>query len=697
MMGRMHFARSILLTWFIFSGILSLAQERDEEAFLTELKEKIDISTLKENPIVSYSESDSLFNSLNHFSDSSFKARFFNLLGELNFEKGDYALALEYFITAQDFAKNQKKSTLNVKLLIDIGNIFYKNKDLKSALVQYEKARNLAIEIQSQKLAATAANNIGLLHLQSKRYEDAEFYFKEGLSYRRQLNDQYLVAHSLQYLGMLNFHQNKLDSAQLYYQKALNLSKSAKETEKALKLQVGVLTDLSSTLLRKRDSVKAQKTIQEASIILSTIDNPYFFCASTYQLASIYYKLKNQQACISSCLSIIETAGLENYFALQQKAYALLSKVEEDRGNYQKAVKLSRKSEHIKSKIRENYTDKKLANDRYAQQVIGSKKLLELAKRESELKSRELESQQRINELLVLLVIIGLIALISLIIRNRERKKSNKQLIATNHLIEKQNVAIKKSQEEVEAASRKLEEKIEQLEQLTKDKNQLISIVAHDLRTPLSSIRGLSELLSVDVKELNLETNSEIIEHIEMINFLSDNMLDMTEQILNSQSIETHRENLNKVQFNLVSEINQTLKKYEKWAYEKEITIDTSKANPNLVLSTNRNLFDHILSNLISNAIKYSPKGKTIEIGCKEHQEFIEVHIKDQGPGFSAADKAKLFEPHQKLSASPTNGEESFGVGLSSVKKLCHIINAQIKLESEQGNGATFIIQLPKT
>ncbi len=98
-------SKKSLLTFLLFSLSVTFqlfAQTADEQ-FLAQIEKNLDLSALKDNPVLDYAQSDSVINSINQESDSSFKARFYNLLGQLNFEKSDYAISLEYFLTAKDY------------------------------------------------------------------------------------------------------------------------------------------------------------------------------------------------------------------------------------------------------------------------------------------------------------------------------------------------------------------------------------------------------------------------------------------------------------------------------------------------------------------------------------------------------------------------------------------------------------------
>jgi signal transduction histidine kinase len=102
-----------------------------------------------------------------------------------------------------------------------------------------------------------------------------------------------------------------------------------------------------------------------------------------------------------------------------------------------------------------------------------------------------------------------------------------------------------------------------------------------------------------------------------------------------------------------------------------------------------------VLDNLVSNAVKYSPAGTTIVISASQADGKVTVAVKDQGPGLSEEDQKKLFQKFTRLTARPTGGESSNGLGLSIVKRLAEAMNGNVGCHSVLGQGATFFVQLP--
>ena len=104
---------------------------------------------------------------------------------------------------------------------------------------------------------------------------------------------------------------------------------------------------------------------------------------------------------------------------------------------------------------------------------------------------------------------------------------------------------------------------------------------------------------------------------------------------------------------------------------------------------------DQVLDNLVSNAIKFSPPGRKVYLKVRQLSEWAECEVRDEGPGFTDEDKAKMFRRYHRLSARPTAGEPSTGLGLSIVHKLVVGMGGKLICESKAGEGAAFVIRLP--
>ncbi len=241
----------------------------------------------------------------------------------------------------------------------------------------------------------------------------------------------------------------------------------------------------------------------------------------------------------------------------------------------------------------------------------------------------------------------------------------------------------------IERQNDEIENKNEELLNLNDEKNHLISIVAHDIRNPLSSASTFANLLKSDSELLNEEHNEYVTHLIRSLTSISD----ILTRILDVKSIEAKKSNLRPVKFSLSEEIRDIIKQQGIRANKKDIIINEELEDLEVILDVG--VFRQIAENLVTNAIKFSPEKKSITIQLNTTGEKFQFRVQDEGPGLTAEDMKKLFGKFQQLSARPTAGEASTGLGLSIVKKFTEKMQGKVWCESEHGKGAAFIVELP--
>lgn len=273
-----------------------------------------------------------------------------------------------------------------------------------------------------------------------------------------------------------------------------------------------------------------------------------------------------------------------------------------------------------------------------------------------------------------------------LIDRNRELSYINEKLSEQKKEIEDQKNTILHKNKEMEKINHELIE-------LNADKNSLIGIVSHDLRSPLSNVLGMIEIMKMEPDMTDDEKN-EIFSNLDD---LVRRQLRMITKILDIESIEAGKISL----LNETTPINdvsqQVCKRFETIAQAKHITLNFYPDTSNPEILADVNYLEQVFENLISNAIKYSPKHKKIEISTEVKQGSVLWSVQDQGPGISEEDRNKLFGKFQRLTAKPTGGETSIGLGLFIVKRYIDAMKGNVWCESSPGKGAKFIIEFPLT
>lgn len=224
---------------------------------------------------------------------------------------------------------------------------------------------------------------------------------------------------------------------------------------------------------------------------------------------------------------------------------------------------------------------------------------------------------------------------------------------------------------------------------LNEEKNEFLGIAAHDLKNPLTVVMAYSEMLSADESG-----NARALRFANAINREATRMRDLISSLLDLNAIESGRSSIELACFPLEPLARRSVENLQSVAGKKSIAIALESSSETQVLGDSNALLQ-ILDNLISNAVKFSKAGSTVRVAVSTAGGRAELRVIDQGPGISAEDHAKLFKRFSKLSARPTAGESSNGLGLSIVKRLAEAMHGTIRCESELGQGAAFVLTLP--
>jgi len=227
------------------------------------------------------------------------------------------------------------------------------------------------------------------------------------------------------------------------------------------------------------------------------------------------------------------------------------------------------------------------------------------------------------------------------------------------------------------------------LKQANEFKKEVLAITAHDLRNPIGAILGYSDLM------LGSDHIDQTKEFAHYIHTSAGQMLNLVNGFLissNNDSVEFELEFSN---FDITDLISFLVKDFEYAAEKKKQKIVFETPNFPIIITSDRLKIKEVIENLLSNAIKFSPENMEISVSLKKENYFIEINIKDQGPGFSDSDLKKVFGKFQRLSALTTSNESSTGLGLFISKKMVDKLNGSIDIVSEPGKGSTFTVKLP--
>lgn len=235
-----------------------------------------------------------------------------------------------------------------------------------------------------------------------------------------------------------------------------------------------------------------------------------------------------------------------------------------------------------------------------------------------------------------------------------------------------------------------LEEEKEALRKISLEKDKLLGCAAHDLRNPISSIKGYTDLLlEKDCDETTAK------KFLGIIHDASDGMLRLLEDLLDAYTLESGIVALNKQTGNLAELLIKRVAIASVLASQKKITIHHSPPELEAVFDASK--IGQVVDNLLGNAVKFTMPGKNIYVSLEDYISTVKVIVRDEGVGIPDGEKSKLFKPFSKLSVKPTGNEKSTGLGLAICERIIKAHGGEMGVESKVGVGSVFYFSIPKS
>ena len=237
-----------------------------------------------------------------------------------------------------------------------------------------------------------------------------------------------------------------------------------------------------------------------------------------------------------------------------------------------------------------------------------------------------------------------------------------------------------------------IEQRTSQLIEIVSTNGKFLSIIAHDLRSPFSSIIGILELLKMSLKEFNRD---EVEGNINLVYNSANNTLILLDNLLLWAISQNKEKNFIPVKINLYELLNEEIESPKTLAQQKQITM-SHRVEPCLNIMADLQMVRTIFRNLINNAIKYTHAYGKIVITAVENKQFVEVTVNDNGTGISDEERKKLFKIDSFHSTPGTRNEKGTGLGLLLCKEFVELHGGNIRVESEAGKGSRFSFTLPQ-
>ena len=586
------------------------------------------------NAIDNYNKSRSLYLKI---SDTLGVAKVSNSIGLIEIKRGNYAVGLQNSLSAIDIFEEQYLTDELSAAYNNLAEAYFKTNQIDKAIEFNFKALEVRKSIGDKKGIKTSTKNIAELYSILKEHRKAIEYYEKALDILNPKTDQDLRGEILPKLGSEYLRFKEYDKASEYLVEGLKYNRKQDNKEGVLR----ALNAIGNLNLQKKKVKLAEKQLSEAYKIAQKINN------KTELLEN--YKLH---------IALDSTRGyFQNAFFWQNKFYNLkdsLSKIDQPVFPTDiEPLELIENNTNTNTAIEDNST---------------------------QTEKQPTAASSWFNASWVLYAAISaILLLLALLVYNLLKTKSYKEEL------DKQKDRLKQEKIKTEAVL----EQTHHLEEINQVKDKLFSIVSHDLKDSVSSIKAFLDLLKEDSisKDEFYELIPELSENANNASSLLFNLLNWSKSQM--QNLETKPE-----LFNIQDVFHTKIALVEQKVEDKRIVlIDESQRD---FVYADRSMIEIVIQNLITNAVKFSKTGDVITISNTNVNGKSLICIEDTGVGIAQENIGKLFAAHKNFTTAGTKNEKGTGLGLTIAKDLVELNNGKIWVESTQNVGSKFFVELPK-
>jgi len=389
-------------------------------------------------------------------------------------------------------------------------------------------------------------------------------------------------------------------------------------------------------------------------------------------LGSLFGEMKIQDSALYYLHRALRIAQQREFPLLELDVYEELAKLHAKPGSYASAYNwMVRYDTLYKSLFNEEQSNKIMQLRSRYEQEISENEILQL--------QSESQVQRMLNKLFVIFLVVIVVLAIIIAVNLRSKKLTN-QMLAERNL-------------QISNAIQKLSESENELQKLNKSKDRIFSVVAHDLRNPVAAVTGFSELLYDNFEEFPVDTQKEyllqILQGTQRIQSLLENLLIWARSQMKAVKYEPETLEVKVLLAECVREMKANL---DHKKVECLLKIETT-----CVVFADKAMMYTVFRNLIANAIKFSFPGSKIRITSETMENDCKIMVSDDGIGIQPEIQEKLFMANEVVSTPGTTGESGSGLGLVICREFLERNQGTIAVESEPGNGSTFIVTLPSS
>jgi len=572
----------------------------------------------------------------------------------------------------------------SIRVYKEIGEVYFNDEDFKNSIDYFFSSLKLAETYNKSGGAADASNSIGSVYYNTENLPNALSYYIKALSYYRQANNEERQGTVYNNLALVYYEMDSLNEAISFYTKALKIKKKY-----GLQRDVGaILHNLGLVYMHTKDFNSAIKNLMEAREIFIELNNMRFVANATNNIGRAYYKFGKYEEALNYFEKGIEEARAINSSFLLMDNYKYQADCYAKMEKFQEAYWYSNEYYNLKDSLLNIDKEKELAEIQAKYENEKQEQENELLKKENEANAATIRMQKIIG---IGIAIISLLAAFLAIIYyrgNKNKQLANELLTAQKLEIEQKNRALSLLNDEINNQNSAIRQQKLELEDLNNIKDKLFSIISHEFRSPLNSLKGTLALLKVGAlneQELNIISN-ELTDKINSTSIFLDNLLNWAKSQMQGISPKA-------ITIDLKEIADENVEFLRSISEKKKVRLENKIDRP-LIARADPNMMHLVVRNLISNAVKFTVRGGHIQVMGEQRDNTIVFSVKDDGIGMSRENQKLLFQIHSFTTRGTAN-ERGTGLGLFISKNFVESNNGKIWVESEEGVGSTFFFSLP--
>ena len=585
------------------------------------------------------------------------------VLASLLRQQTDYKTSLELARAGLERATALHDDRLRASFCYDLARTSWNLAEHAEALKYFHEAIRLGEQLGDARVLADAHLGAYIIWGEFEEREQALAHLEAGGKFAEQVGDPQRLADYYRALGNYRVSVRDLAGGRAAHERSRDISARAGHT-------LGFATALHnlSYISEREGQLDAARTlILEALALYERLGLKRYLANACRQLGGVLVKQRQYPAALAQFERSLTLARGFGGRAAIANSYRDLAHAHEAAGNLPMALEYQHKLDPEREAIFGEKSRQKLALLQARFEAERSQHQLELLRRDQSLKDAELRGVRLQRYGLLAVVILGAIAAAAIVSRQRMKFAGERRV-----------------HEETRLARQAAEE-------ANRLKTRLLSIASHDLRSPLCAMIAGARAMELQPHDATLaaELSGGLQREGERLLALVGDLLDLS-------ALETGRLSLARAPCDLAAMVGERIAAHRAAAAAKRQVLTCAPPPPRPVrVSADAGRLAQVLDNLISNAVKFTPPGQPIHVSVEAVDGRAIARVRDAGPGLPPADFARLFQPFQTLSAQPTGGEVSSGLGLFIAREIMTLHDGRLGVDSAPGEGATFFIELP--